>query len=107
MQLKTVLFYKTKNKEPVLEWIKTLDKTTRSRVFVRLERLKDGNYGDHKRFKGIVELRLHFGKGYRVYFGEDGKNIVILLSGGDKSSQRKDIKNALMHWEDYNEQKKI
>lgn len=64
--------------------------------------MRSGNYGDHKRIKGIVELRLHFGKGYRVYFGEDKKTIVILLFGGEKSTQEKDIKKALEYWEDYN-----
>lgn len=87
------------------EWIESLDKTTRARIFVRLDRLRNGNYGDHKRFKGIVELRLHFGKGYRVYFGEDGKDIVLLLTAGDKSSQKKDIAKALVYWEGYNEKK--
>ena len=107
MQLKTVLFFKTEKKEPVLEWIESLDNSSRSRIFVRLERLKAGNYGDHKRFKGIVELRFHFGQGYRIYIGEDGKNIVILLAGGDKSTQHKDIYKALTNWEAYNDKNKI
>ena len=105
MQIKTIVFYKTGNREPVTEWIESLDRVTRSRIFVRLERLIAGNFGDHKRFKGILELRFHFGKGYRIYCAEDGKTIVVLLSGGDKDSQSKDIRKALMYWEDYNAQK--
>jgi putative addiction module killer protein len=105
MTLKNIIFYNTNNREPVTEWIEFLDKTTRARIFVRLDRLRNGSYGDHKRFKGIVELRLHFGKGYRVYFGEDGKDIVLLLTSGDKSSQKKDIAKALVYWEVYNEKK--
>jgi len=52
-------------------------------------------------------LRFNFGKGYRIYCGEDGNTFVILLTAGDKSSQHKDIQKALEYWEDYNEQKKI
>jgi putative addiction module killer protein len=80
---------------------------SQKRVLVRLRRVEQGNYGDHKRFSGILELRFDFGKGYRVYCGEDGNTFVILLIGGDKSSQEKDIKKALEYWEEYHEQKKI
>lgn len=106
---KTVIVYKTKdNGEPFTRWLFALhDKITRHRMETRIDRIRQGNYGDHKRFQGIIELRLDFGKGYRIYCGEDGHALVILLIGGDKSSQDKDIKKAVGYWEDYNEQKKI
>jgi len=103
MIVKTVLIFKTADsKEPFWDWLFSLrDKTLRNRIEARIERLKHGNYGDHKRFDGIIELRLDFGKGYRVYCAEEGNKIVILLTGGDKSSQDKDIKEALEYWRAY------
>ena len=62
----------------------------------------EGLYGDCQSVReGILELRMFFGSGYRVYFGEDEDNIVILLCGGDKDSQNQDIKNAKEYWRDY------
>ena len=62
---------------------------------MRIERMKSGNFGDSKTLgEGVFELRVDVGKGYRVYFKNNGKEIVILLVGGDKSSQDKDIKTA-------------
>ena len=106
---KTIISYKTRdNKEPFVEWLYSLkDKLSQKRILVRLKRVKQGNYGDCKRFGGILELCFDFGKGYRVYCGEDGHTLVILLVGGDKSSQEKDIIKALEYWEDYREQKNI
>ena len=106
---KSIAMYKTKEgKEPFVEWITSLkDKTSKGRIEVRVERIKQGNYGDHGRFGGILEIKMHFGKGYRIYCGEDGDIVVVLLCGGDKSSQDKDIRKALEYWEDYHDQKKV
>ena len=106
---KTIIVYKTKdNKEPFVDWLFSLrDKIIRHRIEARIDRVKQGNYGDHKRFHGIIELRLDFGSGYRIYCGDDGEALVVLLAGGDKSSQDKDIKKASEYWMDYYEQKKI
>ena len=78
-------------------WIDGLnDLTGRARILVRIERLAAGHPGDVKPVgDGVCELRLHFGPGYRVYFTQNGREIVILLAGGDKSSQSADIKTAL------------
>jgi putative addiction module killer protein len=66
-----------------------------------LDRVEIGNYGDYKALgDGVYELKLHFGSGYRVYFAEDGDIIVILLCGGDKSSQSKDIEVAKAYWKE-------
>ncbi|MCX5781405.1 MAG: type II toxin-antitoxin system RelE/ParE family toxin [Elusimicrobia bacterium] len=105
---KTTIIYKTKTgKEPFVDWFLSIrDKVTRYRIQARIRRIEYGNYGDHKRFHGLIEIRIDFGKGYRVYCAEDGNVIVILLMGGDKSTQEKDIKLAQELREDYYEQKK-
>ena len=109
MTEKTVIVYRRgDNKEPFTDWLFSLrELVTRHRIETRIDRVRQGNYGDHKRLQGILELRLNFGKGYRLYCGEDGSKLVVLLAGGDKSSQDKDIKMALEYWRDYHAQKKI
>ena len=79
------------------EWIDNLrDLQGRARILMRVERLAAGNPGDVKPVGGgVSELRIHFGPGYRVYFTQRGLDIVILLAGGDKSSQPNDIQTAL------------
>ena len=78
-------------------WLDGLnDLPGRARILVRIERLAAGHPGDMKPVgDGVCELRMHFGPGYRVYFIQNGREIVILLAGGDKSSQSVDIKTAL------------
>ena len=78
-------------------WLDGLnDLTGRARILVRIERLAAGHPGDMKPVgDGVCELRMHFGPGYRVYFIQNGREIVILLAGGDKFSQSVDIKTAL------------
>ena len=104
-----VIVYRTKdNKEPFLDWLFSLrDKVTRQRIEKRVERIHQNNFGNHKRFSGVVELRLDFGKGYRIYCAEDGHLLIVLLAGGDKSTQENDILSALKYLEDYHGQKKI
>ena len=79
------------------EWIDNLrDLQGRARILVRVERLASGNPGDVKAISGgVSELRVHFGTGYRVYFSQRGDDIVILLAGGDKRTQTRDIQTAL------------
>lgn len=63
-----------------------------------------GNLGDHRSVgDGVFELRLDFGPGYRIYFGRIGHQVILLLTGGDKSSQTKDITKAKQYWNDYKE----
>jgi putative addiction module killer protein len=71
-------------------------------VQARILRFETGNLGDHKDVgAGVLEARLDFGPGYRVYFGRKGRELVLLLLGGDKGSQKKDIKRAQEFWSRY------
>ena len=77
-------------------WLDGLrDSEARARITHRLQRLAKGNHGDHKRFSGLLELRLSYGSGYRVYCVERGQLLVILLGGGTKATQSWDIKRAI------------
>jgi putative addiction module killer protein len=96
------IFHDYRGKEPFTDWVRSLSRQHRARVFTRLDRVETGNMGDCKSLGGgVFELRLHFGPGYRIYFGEEGTTIILLLCGGDKSSQRKDIQRAKSYWEAY------
>ena len=80
-----------------LDWINSLnDRAGRARIQVRVDRLVHGNPGQHRaRTDGVCELKIDFGPGYRVYYTERAGVVVVLLAGGDKSSQQKDIKTAI------------
>jgi putative addiction module killer protein len=109
MSKKILKIYQDENgNEPFIEWMESIkDLKTRDRIFTRLDRLEVGNPGDHSPVgSGVMELKLHFGPGYRIYFGEDGDVLVILLMGGDKKTQSKDIKKAQFYWKKYKEKKK-
>ena len=83
--------------EVFARWIDALkDVRARARVLVRIERLAAGNPGDVQSVgEGVSELRIDYGPGYRVYFKRTGRELIVLLAGGDKKSQAKDIKTAL------------
>ena len=82
-------------KAPLIEWLNSLDSITRRRINQRILRIEDGNFGDYKKLSDdISELRFDFGKGYRIYYTEENNKIVLLINGGDKSKQSKDIKKA-------------
>lgn len=100
---KTLIIYADEyGNEPYVDWIDKLrDKMARKRIQSRLRRLEAGLYGDCESVGGgVFELRLFFGPGYRVYFGKDGDNIVVLLCGGDKSTQQQDIEAAKIYWQE-------
>lgn len=94
---------------PYIEWEKKLDKAVRGTIRVRINRLRLGNFGDCKAIKGISglhEFRIHLGSGYRVYFGKEKETLIIILCGGDKSSQERDIEKAKELWQLYKDSKK-
>ena len=88
---------KIQKTESYVKWLDGLrDIQARARILVRVERLAAGNPGDVRPVgKGVSEMRIDYGPGYRVYFTKHGKEVVILLAGGDKHTQAKDIKTAL------------
>ena len=88
---------------PFDRWMAKLkDERAKARVLVQVDRLRLGLAGDSRSVgEGVFELRVHEGRGYRVYFARDGKTIVILLCGGDKSTQRRDIDLARAYWRAY------
>jgi putative addiction module killer protein len=83
---------------PIVDWLNGLDVSARARVRVRIDRLEDGNFGDVEPVgEGVSELKLDFGPGYRVYFGQSGTEI-HLIGGGSKATQGRDIESALRFW---------
>ena len=94
-------------KNPFRGWLRSLTKAVGARIQLRVQRFELGNLGDHKNAgEGVWEARVMFGPGYRVYFGKDGDSIIVLLVGGNKRSQAKDIARARGFWRDYLEAKR-
>ncbi|MGI9249582.1 MAG: type II toxin-antitoxin system RelE/ParE family toxin [Pseudohongiellaceae bacterium] len=88
---------------PYAEWLDNLsDKVAKTKIVNQVDRMVLGLFGDVESIgEGLSELRIHYGPGYRVYFGKQGKQIYLLLCGGDKSTQPKDIKKAKTCWNDH------
>jgi len=101
-------FLELKNgKCPFIDWERKLDKVTRSMIRIRLNRIRLGNLGDSKAIsgiRGVYELRIHLGPGYRIYFGKEGDRLIILLCGGNKKTQKGDIQRAKEYWRLYREE---
>ncbi len=88
---------------PFDDWMDSLrDQRARARIRARIARVRLGNLGNCEPVgSGVLELKIDYGPSYRVYFGQVGTKLVILLCGGDKSSQAEDIRRAIEYWEDY------
>lgn len=100
----TVLNYVTsEGKNVFAEWLSALnDSTAYARVITRIDRLKAGNFGDCRTLRdGVSELRIDYGPGYRVYYGQVGKRVILLLCAGDKRKQGPDIVRAVGYLIDY------
>ena len=92
---------------PFGAWFDDLDPRAAAKVAIALTRIGQGNFSNVKGVgAGVFEHRLDFGPGYRVYFGKDGEAIVILLAGGSKQRQQRDIEAARARWQDYKDRKK-
>ena len=99
---KIVIFETPSKRRPFEKWFDDLDAQAQRTIAIRFDRISLGNFGDCEPLRGGVwELRIHSGPGYRVYFGKEGNTIVIILTGGLKKTQPKDIEKALEYWESY------
>jgi putative addiction module killer protein len=101
---KEIRIYETEEgRAPFGEWMDRQKAPVYGRVMARLERVELGNLGYHRGVgDGVFELKIDFGPGYRVYFGMDGNELVVLLIGGSKKTQRQDIETAKQYWRNYN-----
>jgi putative addiction module killer protein len=90
-------------RSPYARWLQYLrDKKAKAKILLQVDKMELGLFGDVQRIGGgLSELRIHYGHGYRVYFGAEGHHVYLLLCGGDKSSQAKDIKRAKACWLDH------
>lgn len=101
---KRVEYYVTaEGKAPFREWFAALrDRKAQARIDARLARVQLGNLGQCEPVgEGVMELKIDYGPGYRVYFGQVGPSLVLLLCGGDKRTQQQDIETARSYWADY------
>ncbi len=93
-------------RQPFAEWFADLEPVTRARITRAVARMEQGNLSNVKPVGGgVLECRIDFGPGYRVYFGRDGETLVILLTGGSKKRQQRDIEAACACWLDYKRRK--
>lgn len=101
-QTEAFAYVRNSGKCPFQEWFDNLDAQTALKVGTAIERMEEGNLSNVKSLgQGVSEYRLNFGPGYRIYFGIDGGRLVILLSGGTKKKQSKDIQVAKSLWKEY------
>ena len=99
--------YFSEGRNPFRRWFDGLDAQAAAGVTVAIERLAEGNVSNVKSIgEGAAELKINRGPGYRIYFGWDGKVLVILLGGGTKRRQQNDIEAALRCWRDYKKRKR-
>jgi putative addiction module killer protein len=101
--IELVRYQQEDGREPYTEWFRSLrNEMAKVRIAARLRQIESGNLGDAKPVgEGVTELRIHVGAGYRVYCGQHGQCWVILLCGGDKGSQTKDIARAKTLWAEW------
>ena len=92
-----------KGKSPYADWLRGLrDTRAKAKIIVQVDKMELGLFGDVEPIgDGLSELRIHYGPGYRVYYGKEGNQVYLLLCGGDKSTQTKDIKKAKSYWKDH------
>ena len=94
--------------QPFAEWFADLDPVARAKVARALVRMEQGNLSNVKSIgEGVLEYRIDFGPGYRVYFGRDDEVLVILLTGGTKKRQQRDIEAAKQYWRDYKQTRRL
>lgn len=96
-----------KGNKPFALWLEALNSTAAAKVTIALTRIEQGNFSKTKSVgAGVLEYKVDFGPGYRIYFGKDGESVVILVGGGTKKRQSQDIQAAQACWADYKKRKK-
>jgi putative addiction module killer protein len=96
------------DKSPFAEWFAEVDAVASAKIVRALARMEQGNLSNVKSVgSGVLEYRIDFGPGYRIYFGRDGDKIIVLLTGGSKKQQQRDIDAALAYWQDYKLSKRV
>lgn len=106
MTSRRVVEYVRGGSSPFAKWFSALDAQAAAKAAVALYRLEQGNVSSVKSVgKGVSEYKIDFGPGYRIYFGQEGDELVILLGGGAKKTQNKDIRFAHMLWAEYKQSK--
>jgi putative addiction module killer protein len=108
MEIEIEIYETSSGKRPFETWFEDIREIlTRAKILTRLDRLKLGNFGDCKVIgEGVCELRIHYGPGLRIYYAKIGNKVVLLLCGGDKGSQVKDINKAKEYLKDYQMEEK-
>lgn len=103
MLSQSIIYKSAQGIEPYSEYVDSLrDRQGAAKIRLRVTRAEMGNLGDHRSVgQGVIELKIDFGPGYRVYVGLQGDQPIVLLCAGDKSSQQKDITKAQNYWDDY------
>ena len=97
----------TNGKSPFTEWFDDLDAQAAAKVSAALTRIEMGNMSNVKGIgDGVLEYRIHFGAGIRIYFAKDGDILIILLGGGTKRRQQRDIEAAKSRWQEYKQRKR-
>jgi putative addiction module killer protein len=95
-----------KGRSPYARWFESLNAVAAAKVVTAVTRISLGNFSNVEGVgAGVFEYKLDFGPGYRIYFGKDGETLVVLLGGGSKKRQRRDINEALANWQDYKRRK--
>lgn len=105
-KIHVIMYTSCTNRTPFIAWFNQLDTTTQLIVDKHITKLRVGVFGDIRRIiggKGVCELRIHSGSGYRIYFGYQRLNIIIILLGGNKKTQGKDLEKAKKYWKKYKE----
>jgi putative addiction module killer protein len=105
--LETRYYVSASGESPFAEWFAGLDAAASAKIVRAVTRIEQGNLSNVKSVgEGVLEYRIDFGPGYRIYFGRDGEAVIILLTGGTKKRQQRDIDTAHAYWLDYKRDKR-
>jgi len=104
--IEIVEYLTRQGRSPFAKWFNSLDIQAAAKITKALTRIERGNFSNVKSLKaGVREYKINYGPGYRIYFGKDNEKLVVLLAGGTKKRQQKDIENAIAYWLDYKKRK--